>query len=71
MGLSVFTLFTGFGLGALLFQALLPAGFPAALSVFGVAALLAAALAVPLFRDERPEPAPNLVARPLVDVGRA
>jgi predicted MFS family arabinose efflux permease len=56
MGLNVFTLFTGFGLGALLFQALLPAGFPAALSVFGGAALLAAGLAVPLFRDERPRP---------------
>jgi predicted MFS family arabinose efflux permease len=57
MGLNVFTLFTGFGLGALAFQALLPAGFPAALTVFGVAALLAAALAVPLFRTERPRAA--------------
>lgn len=60
MGLNVFTLFVGFGLGALAFQALLPAGFTGALSVFGAAALLAAALAVPLFRDERPRtPPPN------------
>jgi len=54
MGLNVFTLFTGLGLGALAFQALLPAGFPTAFIVFGAAALLAAALGVPLFRDERP-----------------
>jgi len=56
MGLNVFTLFTGFGLGALAFQALLPAGFPAALLVFGVAVLVAAALAIPLFSAERPRP---------------
>lgn len=54
MGLNVFTLFVGLGLGALMFQALLPAGFPTALGIFGVAALAAAALAVPLFRDEHP-----------------
>lgn len=54
MGLNVFTLFTGLGLGALAFQALLPAGFPTAFIVFGAGALLAAALGVPLFRDERP-----------------
>jgi predicted MFS family arabinose efflux permease len=54
MGLNVFTLFIGMGLGALVFQALLNAGFPTALAVFGVTALLAAAVAVPLFRTERP-----------------
>lgn len=54
MGLNVFTLFTGFGIGSLIFQALLPAGFPVTLAVFGLAALLAAVLAVPLFRQERP-----------------
>jgi hypothetical protein len=54
MGLNVFTLFTGFGLGSLTFQALLPAGFPVALTVFGVAALAAAILAIPLFRTELP-----------------
>ncbi len=54
MGLNVFAFFTGMGLGALAFQALLPAGFPTALAVFGLLALLAAALAVPLFSGERP-----------------
>lgn len=42
MGLNVFTLFVGFGLGSLLFQALLKAGFGVALVVFGVATLVAA-----------------------------
>jgi len=54
MGLNVFTLFTGMGLGALAFQALLFAGFPVALRAFGLGALLAAVLAAPLFRHERP-----------------
>lgn len=54
MGLNVFALFTGMGLGALVFQLLLPAGFAAALTIFGTFALLAAAAAVILFRDERP-----------------
>ena len=54
MGLNVFALFTGMGLGALVFQLLLPAGFAAALAIFGTFALLAAAAAVILFRDERP-----------------
>ncbi|MEV5450341.1 MFS transporter [Streptomyces sp. NPDC052535] len=53
MGLNVFTLFTGFGLGSLAFQALLPAGFTAALTIFGATALLAAGIAVPLFHSER------------------
>ncbi|WP_228717519.1 MFS transporter [Allosaccharopolyspora coralli] len=55
MALNVFTLFTGMGLGSLAFQALLlPTGFGVALSTFGAAVLLAAALAVPVFRHERP-----------------
>lgn len=54
MGLNVFTLFTGLGLGSLLFQAALTAGFTPAFAAFGLAALVAAALAVPLFRHERP-----------------
>ncbi|GAB3671585.1 MFS transporter [Saccharopolyspora sp. ID03-671] len=55
MGLNVFTLFTGMGIGSFAFQAaLLPAGFPVALTVFGVAAAAAAAAAVPLFRHEQP-----------------
>lgn len=53
MGLNVFTLFTGFGLGSLIFQAGLSWGFTAALISFGSAALVASALAVPLFRTER------------------
>ncbi|WP_331753107.1 hypothetical protein OG440_39305 (plasmid) [Streptomyces sp. NBC_00637] len=52
MGLNVFTLFTGFGLGSLALQALLPAGFAVALTVFDATALLATARALPLFRDE-------------------
>ena len=47
-------LFSGFGAGSLLFQAALTQGFTVALSVFGVVTLLAAALAVPTFADERP-----------------
>ncbi len=52
MGLNMFTLFVGFGLGSLVFQELLHLGFATALVVFGVAGLLAAAVAVPLFRTE-------------------
>ena len=56
VGLMAFTLFTGFGLGSLLFQWALTWGFGAALTAFGVAALLAAAAALALFRAERPQP---------------
>jgi len=52
MGLNVFTLFTGFGLGSLLFGAALPLGFSAALATFGVVQLAVAFLAVPFFRRE-------------------
>jgi len=55
MGLNVFTLFTAFGAGSLLFQAALLLGFSTALALFGLTAL-AAALAVPLFATERPRP---------------
>jgi predicted MFS family arabinose efflux permease len=55
-GLMAFTLFTGFGLGSLLFQVALMWGFVAALMVFGAAALVAAGVAVPSFRNERPQP---------------
>ena len=57
MGLNVFTLFTGLGLGSLLFQAALTWGFPLAFTTFGAAALTAAAVAIPLFRGERPHTA--------------
>jgi predicted MFS family arabinose efflux permease len=52
MGLNVFTLFTGFGLGSLLFSSLLPLGLSAAYAIFGGVALLAALLAAPLFHGE-------------------
>ncbi|MGO4385644.1 MFS transporter [Specibacter sp. RAF43] len=55
VGLLAFSLFLGFGTGSLVFQAVLAAGFPFALTVFGGAAMLAAAAAVPLFRGERPQ----------------
>lgn len=54
VGLMAFTLFTGFGLGSLLFQWVLALGFSAALSTFGIVALLAAGVATALFRTERP-----------------
>jgi len=53
VALMAVTLFCGFGIGSLLFQAALSYGFVVALSVFGAAALLAAALAVPIFARER------------------
>ena len=53
-GLMAFTLFSGFGLGSLLFQVALTWGFTVALTVFGCAALVAAGVAVRLFRTERP-----------------
>lgn len=52
MGLNVFTLFTGFGVGSLVFAAAMGFGLRAALVMFGAGALLAAAAAVPLFRSE-------------------
>lgn len=52
MGLNVFTLFVGFGLGSLLFQLLLDAGFTTALVVLGAGATVAATAALPLFAAE-------------------
>jgi predicted MFS family arabinose efflux permease len=57
VGLMAFTRFTGFGLGSLLFQAALARGFTTALMLFGLAALSAAGIAIPLFQAERPHPA--------------
>lgn len=54
MGLNVFLLFTGSGLGSLLFGALAAeSGLTVALITFGATVLLAALLAMPLFRNER------------------
>ncbi len=48
------TLFVGFGLGSLVFQAALTLGFTAALTLFGVAAAVPATLlALPTFAAER------------------
>lgn len=53
MGLNVFLLFIGFGLGSLVFGALVEVGFATAFLLFGSVQLLAALFAVGLFRDER------------------
>lgn len=58
MGLNVFTLFVGFGLGSLVFAAALGLGLGAALTLFAAIALLAAAAAVSRFRGERHRQAP-------------
>jgi predicted MFS family arabinose efflux permease len=52
MGLNVFMLFTGFGLGSLLFGMALQLGFEAALALFSLVQLGAAVVAIPLFRSE-------------------
>ena len=63
MGLNVFTLFVGFGLGSLIFGALLPFGFGVALGVFSVVELAAALGTLRLFRSEIPSGAPGRSAR--------
>jgi predicted MFS family arabinose efflux permease len=52
MGLNVFTLFTGFGIGSFLFGSALRWGFPAALIIFGSIQVAASLSAVPLYRSE-------------------
>ena len=52
MGMNVFLLFTGFGLGSLVFQKLLKFGMLTSLQVFSTVALLAALIAIPMFRSE-------------------
>jgi predicted MFS family arabinose efflux permease len=52
MGLNVFMLFTGFGLGSLLFGAALSLDFNTALVMFSAVQLGAAMVAVPVFRAE-------------------
>ncbi|MGH8292149.1 MAG: MFS transporter [Gammaproteobacteria bacterium] len=54
VALMAFSLFVGFGLGSLLFQAALTEGFVVALCIFGGCALVATAFALVLFRGERP-----------------
>ncbi|MCM1981614.1 MFS transporter [Lyngbya confervoides] len=55
MGLKVFTLFTGFGIGSWLFGEALHWGFASALAIFAGMQLLAAIAAVPLFWQEKPD----------------
>ncbi|NES95254.1 MAG: MFS transporter [Desertifilum sp. SIO1I2] len=56
MGLKVFTLFTGFGVGSLAFGELLRWGFDDSLAIFSTAQLVLAAIAIVLFRNEAPKP---------------
>ena len=52
MGLNVFALFTGFGIGSLLFGEALRLGFGPALAIFSAAQVGATVAAIPLFRSE-------------------
>lgn len=54
MGLKVFTLFTGFGVGSFIFGELLRFGFAPSLAIFGGIQLIAGLIAVPLFWQEVP-----------------
>jgi predicted MFS family arabinose efflux permease len=53
MGLNVFLLFTGFGVGSYLFGEALRLGFGTALAMFAVAQFLAGVIAVRLFHSEK------------------
>lgn len=53
MGLNVFTLFVGFGVGSLVFGELVRHGYAVALGSFGAVELIAALAAFRLFRAER------------------
>jgi predicted MFS family arabinose efflux permease len=55
MGLTVFTLFTGFGIGGLIFGEVLRLGFIPTLTIFSAVQLLATVAAIPLFRSEVPK----------------
>ena len=56
MGLNVFALFTGFGIGSLFFGWVLQFGFGTALASFSAVQFLAATAALALFRRETPAP---------------
>jgi predicted MFS family arabinose efflux permease len=58
MGLNVFTLFVGFGLGSLVFAELLRVGFGAALGTFAAVELIAALYSIRAFRSEASSGAP-------------
>jgi predicted MFS family arabinose efflux permease len=52
IGLNAFVLFTGYGMGAALFQVLLAKGFALSLLCFAIAQAALAILALRLFKDE-------------------
>ena len=54
MGLKVFVLFTGFGVGSVIFGELLRFGFGASLALFGGIQLITGLIAIPLFWQEVP-----------------
>jgi predicted MFS family arabinose efflux permease len=54
MGLNVFTLFVGFGLGSLIFSEMLRFGFETTLGTFMTVESIAAVLSLRLFRSEVP-----------------
>lgn len=56
MGLNVFTLFTGFGIGSYLFGEALRSGFPTALAIFASVQIAAALAAILFFRSELRRP---------------
>ncbi|KIU53548.1 MFS transporter [Bradyrhizobium elkanii] len=60
MGLNVFMLFIGFGLGSLIFGELLRYSFAAALGVFAVVEMTLALLSLALFRSEVPSARPTI-----------
>jgi len=59
MGINAFVLFTGFGLGSLIFQALLRSGFTLALVSFASVQLVLGMLAFKVFRSENSDEAPG------------
>jgi predicted MFS family arabinose efflux permease len=67
MGLKVFTLFTGFGIGSFLFGEALLLGFSPTLAIFSAGQLLIAIAAIPLFRGEVPQRNPQ--TKEQLDVG--
>ncbi|MBW4452806.1 MAG: MFS transporter [Nostoc indistinguendum CM1-VF10] len=54
MGLKVFTLFTGFGVGSLIFGELMHFGFGIALAIFAGIQLISGLVAIPVFWQEVP-----------------
>jgi predicted MFS family arabinose efflux permease len=71
MGLNVFMLFVGFGLGSLIFGELLRFGYGTALGLFAVGEGLMTLAAVSLFRSELPQAPANTAASPDVNLHRA